>query len=329
MTVEIPQSRDDILREFKSIVRQHDQAAEKITTTAEEVERAKDQEVAQKAKAYTVESIVKGLADTQLGFAAALDSLAQTLSSESEKLDELQRAIGVEQTRLQELRSIRIAAEALHILTQENANRLSEWEEEATEERQRLDDTIERTRTEWTKEKEEYDAANVEYDAQLAKDRAEKEADFKYDRERKSKVDADKFEEKKRQLERQLAETQHQKNRNWSEREEVLQKASDEITELRAKTEAFSTELEEAVDKARSEAIKKAGSSAKVEAELLEKEVEGNTQVFELKIQTLDKTIGEQRDQLQTLMERLQQALGKSQDLAVQAVQGASKSAGI
>lgn len=92
----------------------------KIATKQEEADKAKSQEILQAASAYTVDSIVKGLADLQLEFGSILNALSEKLAQENSKLDELNRAIEIETQRLQELQQIRVVADTLDILSQEH-----------------------------------------------------------------------------------------------------------------------------------------------------------------------------------------------------------------
>lgn len=325
MTQEAFKSKDDILKAFKALLRAHENQAGQIATKAEEAAKAQEREVVDKAAGYTVESIVKGLADLQLSFSAELDRLSETLESESSKLSELQRAIVVEAARLKDLQNTKVAAEALAILKHENAETMADFEKDAAEKRTDLDENIESTRKSWAEEAEEFTASVAAYDENLTKDRAQAEADYQYDKERKEKIEADQYTEKKRLLERNLAETEAQKEKDWSAREKVLTENAEEIAELRAKVEAFPTELEEAVTKAREGGIRSATNDAKVDAELLEKEIEGNIKVYELRISSLESTITEQNAQIAKLLEQLNTASVQSQDLAVKAIEGASR----
>lgn len=317
--------KDEILRDFKGLAQAHEKQAAQIVTRAQEAEKAQDRSLVDQATKYTVESIVNGLASLQLSFAGELEKLAETLQTESSKLEEIQRAITVETARLGELRNIQIAAEAIAILKRENDEELAEFEKEATEQREELTEEITTTRARWEREEEEHVAAAEAYKVELEKSRSQEEADFQYELERKRKIKEDKNVERKRLMERELADTEASKVKDWEEREAKLDEAAAEIQELRDKVEAFPTELEDAVTKSREDAIKKATTEAKIVAELAAKEFEGNVEVFELRISSLEQTITSQTAQIEKLQTQLQEAGQQSQELAVKAIEGASK----
>lgn len=322
------ESREQILSAFDALVKARKRDASRIALRDEEAAKAKDREVLTKASAYTVESIVKGLADLQLTFGNEIETIANGLKVEADKVGELKRAILVESQNLQELKNIHIAANAAFIRTREIEEKRAELDQWIGEKREDFDEDVTRQREAWAKEQDEHTAAVAEYEARLKKDREQDEADHKYDQERKHKVDADTFAQRKLKLERELAENQAAKEKDWAEREEALAKGADELAENQAKIDAFAEKLAADTEKARKSGISKANADAKVQAELLEKEMAASTQVFELKIESLEKVIGDQTAQIETLQAKLAVALERSQNLAVKAIEKSKDVAG-
>ena len=314
-----PKTREEIQRAFSPLLRSHQAKASQIATKAEEAELAKDREIAERATAYTVESIVNDLAKLQLEFGTSVEAIAQQLSAESGKVGELERAIQVEERRLAGLENTILAAEALAILTQDHAQKLASFEERAADKRRDLDEDIADTRAAWQKEAEEHAAALKEYQANQEKDRNQALADHAYDRGRQQKVQEDKNSDKRRDLERKLADEEADKARDWSAREKVLSENEDKIAELRTKVDGFPAELEKKIKAARERAIATVQREAKFDSEMAEKDHAANTQVSELKIETLEARIKAQAEQIADLSAKLDATIAKSQNLAEQA----------
>ncbi len=319
-------NKSQILRAFQQLLEDKKNASQLIATKEETAERQKDKEVVDKASNYTVESIVKGLADSQLDFGNTIDSVTEKLTKELTKLTELQHAILVTTHQVAELQNTRIAADALDILQRENQEKLKDFEEESTKTYQLLETEINEKHLAWEKEQQEYDRLLAEKQATLEKDRKREEEDYKYEVERQRKVEANQYEERKRKLERDLAEKGKEKEKVWQERERVLAENQPKFEEYKAKVATMPDELEKAVKKAREEAIKETYEAEQVKANLLEKEVTANSEVYELKIKSLEKTIEQQVSQLTQLTEQLQAGMKQAQELAMKAVQGTSKS---
>lgn len=314
-----------VLAAFQRLVEKQRGLASRIVTKEELAERAKDREIVRVASGYTIEAIIKGLAELQLAFGGAIENLTKRLSEDAVKLSELQRAIEVEGTRQQILEELRTAAEALNILKQEQRDELLAFEEQARQRTETLDTEVADRRSRWADEQKNFEAAAKKFEELLAAERKKAEADFDYETARKRKVEADAFEENKRLRLRESDEQDTRSSASWKEREAVLAARKAEFEAHKAKVDAFPQELEAAIQKSRDEAVRDTLAEAKIKAELLEKEVEANRKVFSLQIQSLEATLGKQADQIDDLTKQLQAAVKQTQDLAHKAVEGTAR----
>ena len=113
-------TKQHILEAFQQLFEARKPFPSRMAIREEVAEKARDKRVVETVSTYTVESVVKGLAELQLHFGTDIDGLAARLSTEIRKLEDVRRAIEVETRHFEELRHIKIAAEALNILTQEH-----------------------------------------------------------------------------------------------------------------------------------------------------------------------------------------------------------------
>jgi hypothetical protein len=317
-------NKDQILKAFQNLLTQ--KASSQLVTTKEETaEKQRDKEIIEQASSYTVISIVKGLADLQLDFGNTLDSVTEKLTKELDKLSQLQRAIEVETSKVAELQNTRIAADALDILEQEHQEKIKVFNIDSEKARNLLETEIIEKQLAWQKEQKEYEQNLQEKREILEKERKREEEDYKYELERQHTIEANLYQERKRKLERELAEKQKDKEKNWQERERILSENKTKFEEYKLKIATIPEELEKATKKAREEAIKETYESEQVKASLLEKEVSANWEVSDLKIKSLEKTIEQQVNQISQLSEQLQIAMKQAQELALKAVQGTSK----
>jgi len=158
----------------------------------------------------------------------------------------------------------------------------------------------------------------------LTAERQRQEADYQYELERNRKIKADEYEEFRRKLERELQQSNQEKDKDWTERERVLTANQALFEEYRKKVAAFPAEMEEATKKAYGEGISEVHQEAKVKSDLFEKEWEASKQSYELKIQSLEQKIQRQSEQITELTNQLQAALKQAQDLAMRAFEGSS-----
>lgn len=312
-------SKAKILHSFQQLLTEKKKIESKVATKEEEAEKAKNKQLLDAASTYTIDSIIKGLADLQLDFGGIINGLNEKLTAESSKLDELKRAIEIETAHLQELQQIRIAADALHILTQEHQEKLTALEQNASIQREIIDKDIIEKRKLWQKEQQEFEVALQEQTAFVTKERQREVIDYQYELERKRKVARDEYEETKRKLERDLQESTRNQEKKWVEREKFLAENQGEFEENQKKAAGFEEELKQAYIKAKEEAIKEVEREAKIKADLFEKEWTANKQGYELKVQSLEQTIQRQTEQIAELSAQLQATLKQAQDLAMKA----------
>ena len=312
-------SKAQILQKFQQILAETKKIESKVETKEQSAEKAKNKQLLEVASTYTIDSIVKGLADLQLDFGSITNGLSEKLNAESSKLDELKRAIAIETEQLQELQQIRVVADALHILTQEHREKLTLLEQNSANQREIIEkDTLQKRKI-WKKKQQEFDAAVQEKTALTTKERLGETADYQYELQRTRQIETDEYEEMKRKLEQQLQESTRTKDKNWAEREKLLSDNQAEFEEHQRKAAGFEEELKQAYVKAKEEAIQEVSREAKVKADLAEKEWEGSQQGYELKVQSLQQTIGRQTEQIAEISAQLQATMKQAQDLAMKA----------
>lgn len=317
-------SKEQILKTFQQILTDRKKIDSKIATKEEEAEKQKNQQLLEVASTYTIDSIVKGLADLQLEFGGIINGLTEKLTTEASKLDELNRALNIETKHLQDLKQIRVVADVLHLLTQEHQEHLKTLEQNAANQREVIaKDTTQKHKL-WEKERFEFETKIQEQNQLLTKERQQQEADYQYELERERKIDTDEYEELKRSQERELQETNQEKEKLWSEREKIIAERQPLLEEYQKKVDNFPTELDEAAKKAREEVIKEVHQEAKIKAELLEKEWESTKQGYEYKIQSLEQNIQRQAEQIANITAQLQEAMKQSQMLAMRAFDSSS-----
>ncbi|MEZ2228765.1 MAG: hypothetical protein ACBR50_21135 [Microcoleus sp.] len=312
-------SKAKILQNFQQILAENKKIESKVETKEQEAEKAKNKQLLEVASTYTIDSIVKGLADLQLDFGSIINGLSEKLSAESSKLDELKRGIEIETAQLQQLQQIRVVADALYILTQEHQEKITALEQSAANQREVIEKDTIKKRKAWEKEQQEFEIQVQETTALTIKEREQETADYRYELERSRKVETDEYVEAKRKSERELQQSTREKDKNWTEREKLLTDNQAEFVKNQTKAAGFEEELKQANTKAKEEAIQEVSREAKVKADLVDKEWEGTKQGYELKVQSLQQTIGRQTEQIAEISAQLQATMKQAQDLAMKA----------
>jgi hypothetical protein len=318
-------SKTQILAELDRILAAQYRPSAKVATKEEEAQLAKNKEIVAKAANYTVDTIVNGMANLQLEFGSVVAGLSDRLILEVEKLTEAKQAIEIETQHRSELQKIRVVADAIHIITQEHQQSLKSIEQQLTTEREELVKEQTKLRKLWEQTDREYVEGHAELVTVTAKERQKEQNEFEYRVARDRQLQSDIYAENKRNQEQEIQSRDREQQKQWKEREKFLKDNQKLLDENLAKVITFPAELEEAVKKAREEAIKETSKDAKVKANLAEKEWEGNKQGYERKIQSLERVVERQTEQIAAIAEQLQAVMNQAQSLAMKAFETSAK----
>lgn len=314
-----------VLAAFEDIWAARRLTQSRVATKEEEAAQERNRQVLETVAQYTTDSIVREFADLQLSFSNAVNQLSDQLTTETDKLDDLKRAIAVETRHLNDLQQTRVVADALYILNQEHEENLRLLEERIAREQTDLEKEKTVARKIWQREQAEFAQTRSIRAERLGEERQRQEEDYQYEMERSRAIANDDYEEARRQTERHLQETTQAKEKDWAERENLLTANQPKLEEYRQKVETFPQELEEAIKKAREESIKETHDTAKVRANLLEKEWESAQQGCELQIQSLEAKIQNQAEEITAISTQLQAAMRQAQELAMRAFASSSR----
>jgi hypothetical protein len=317
-------TKQHILEAFQQLLEARKPLLLRMAIREEVAEKERDQRIVETVSTYTVESVVKGLAELQLHFGTDIDGLAARVSTEIRKLQDMRRAIEVETRHLEELRDIKIAAEALNILSQEHQEKARTFEADAIRQREALAREIAEKRQVWQNEQEEHEQSVAAYETALRVERQQEEETYLYGVERNRKITTDAYEQKKSQVEIELAKATAEKGNDWARRETILAGKRQLLDAYKAKVQTFPQELAAAVQQASDETIKSEQFTANVRDNLLKKEEEANKKVYEAEIQMLLNMISQQQAQIDTLTDELKAAVKQQQELSSKVIGNAS-----
>ena len=318
-------SKEQVFNAFQKILTDRKKLGSRIATKEEEAEKARNLQLLEAASTYTVDGIVKGLANLQLEFGGIVNQLSEKLAAEASKLGELERAIEIETRHLQTLQQIRVVADARHLLTQEHQEKLRTVEQTGSDRLVALETVIADKRSLWAKAQADFENTLREQHERLTKERERQEADHQYELARQQTIDANEFEEKQRSQEKALQEAEQVNQRQWTERERVLAENQPLLADYQQRVNVFSAELTELVKKIREDSVASVSQDAEVKAELLEKEWEATKQGYEFTIQSLEQKIQEQTQQIESFNAQLQETLQQSHALTMKAFEKSSR----
>ncbi len=272
-----------------------------------------------------LQNTIESLLLLQAGFGGAVSELSEKLTSEATKLEELQEAVAEELQQLQNLHNLaEVGDETLDNLIQQYEESAKTFSEEFEERQEALQQqTTERTKA-WEKERQERERFVKERNENLNKSRVRDEESYEYDLVLQRDIDTEEYEENKKRLYKELEELREEREKQWAQREKEIGDREKEYAYATLQVEEFQKKLEENIKNGKENGRNIGNYQAKVKADLLAKEIEGEKQVYQLRLQSLNQTIQNQEMRIQSLSKQLDSALKQVQDLAVKAIEGSS-----
>jgi hypothetical protein len=274
--------------------------------------------------ARKMNQIIENLSKIQLGFGSAVSSLSEELTSQASQLQEIQKKVADETSILQGLHKLKLEENTLETLFVKYDNDSKTFTNEFDRRQETLQQEIQERVKAWQKEREEHQVAVKEAQSDRQKTKERETAAYKYNVELERQQQADTDAQQQKGIDKELAELQEVQQKAWSERENSVAETEKLYAEAKAKVESLPKEKETALKKATEEGKGIAYHQTKSQADLYAKEVEGQKQFYQQRLQSLEQSILTNEGRISSLSKQLESALKQVQDLAVKAIEGAS-----
>ena len=317
-------TKKEMLDAYNVLLKQLQEQREMELKPENKIEEKKEREVLEVADSISAEGVVKGIGNLKLDMSKTLTEISDKLEEEVHKLNGIRKAITIKEEEIKELYEIEKSAGTLAALIEAQNRKRQEYESELAVMKENLMRDIENTRSDWEKEKEQYEMEIQEQSAAEKKKREREKEEFQYSFKREQQLLKDEFEDEKAKLEREIQLKREQTEKELAEREKAISEKEAELDELRKQTSAFPGELEATVNKALKETAERITKEAAGKEQLLRKEFEGEKKVFATRIESLEKTVEIQTEQISKLSGQLEKSYQKVEDIAVRAIEGSS-----
>jgi hypothetical protein len=276
-------------------------------------------------KINNIEQVIQNLEQLQVGFGSAVSQLSEQLITEASSLEKLENNIQLELNQLQELHDLdTIEDETLNTLLTTYDESTKNLFNEYNQTQETLGQELDTVKKEWLKEQENKQREIRLRNDNYSKNKQRENEEYQYNLTLTRQLDQDTYQQELNQLYKALEETRQQQEKLWQNREKDINDKEKEYAIAKQKVEEFEAKLETEIKKAKEEGKGIGNYQAKVKTDLRQKEIEGETQNYQLRIQALESTILSNENRLNNLTQQLDSALKQVQDLAVKAIEGAS-----
>jgi len=325
-------TKRELLDAYHEVLQQLHEKEEAQLKPEQKLKEKKEESILKAVAGISADGVIQETNKLKQEIGGTLNKLSDRLAAEVNKFDQIQLAIEIKERELKEIYEIEKAAATLAALIETQRQEKLRFEEEMAQKQASLTREIEATKLQWQKEKAEHQAVIKEQQEQEDKNRKRKKEEYEYAFEREQQLARDKFEDEKAKLlvEKQALENRmkvlkEQTEKELSEREKQINSREKEFESLQAQVAEFPRKLQAAVAEAVQENTVSIELETGYQKDLLQKEFEGQRNVLTARIQSLEKTVKEQNEQITRLSSQQDAAYQKIQDVAVKAIEGASK----
>ena len=290
------------------------------------VEEKRIEEAVKMTDSLSTEGIVQEVSSLRVETGRLLGQLSDKLEEEVGKYRQVTQAVEAKKRELQEIYEIEKSALSLAALIEAQRQKREQTEAELAARKEQLTQEIESLRSQWQTEKKAHEAEIKERDAEEKKRREREKEEYLYDFRREQQLAREQFEDERARLEREIANRTEEMEKELADRERTIAERETELNELRGRVSAFPKELDSAVSKAVREAVQRAQSDASNSEALLKKQFDGERNVLQTRIESLEKTVSEQAEQIAKLSQQVEKSYNQVQDIATKAIEGTSRS---
>jgi hypothetical protein len=325
-------TKQELLDAYRETLKELNEKEKVQLKPEQKLKERKEEGILKAVAGISADGVIQETNKLKQEIGAMLNKLTDRLAAEVNKFDQVQLAIEIKERELKEIYEIEKAAATLAALIESHRQEELRFEDEMGHKQANLIQEIEATKLQWQKEKADHQAEIKEQQEQEARDRKRQKDEYQYAFEREKQLARDKFEDDKAKLiaegqalENQMKALKEQTEKELSDREKQISGREQEFESLQAQVAEFPQKLQAAVAKAVEESNERLELENKYQKDLLQKEFEGQRNVLTARMQSLEKAVKEQNEQIAKLSTQQDAAYQKIQDVAVKAIDGASK----
>jgi hypothetical protein len=265
------------------------------------------------------------LAELKLSLVKSLEELEENLLSEHKKLSILQQAIALQNKELADIHEIKVNSDTLAALLFAHKEKSVAFDKDMKERQQAFEQEMLLKRNHWKKEQDDLEMARKEQEALTKKMRQREEEEYSYHRDLSRKKEKDQYESETQKLNEELTLKRISLDKEFAAREAIISAQEQEFNKLKEAAEKFPTDLLQATQETEKNITERLKFKYDYETQLAQKEMEGERKLYQQMITALEAKVANLEAQTRQLMDKSNQANLQVQDIAVKAIEGASR----
>ena len=332
MAVNSKNTKAEILAAYKEIEKRNKLLESEVKQVQKQVTVKRSPSISNKSKSTAVDpsntdilNTIESLQQIKAGFGSAVSQLSEHLIAKATQSEQINQAIATQKLELKNLHQLEdIDESTIDLLIVQYQTDAEKFDREYQQQYQKDQQEIEALKQTWAKEQETHAREIAARNESDRKNRQREQEEYQYNLDLQRDLDEERYEQEKQQKQQKLAETRHSLEQQWQQKEAEIAKREQEQAQIAAKVAAFEEQLRNKIKQATEEGKGIGTHQAKVKADLRTREIEGEKQNYQLRIETLEQTIKHQAQRINKLSQQLDGSLQQVQNLAVKAIEGSA-----
>ena len=317
-------TKKEMLDAYKAVLQQLKERGKAELRPERIIEEKKNMESVKTADTLSSENVVNRVSSLRLEITKMLSDLSDKIEAEVSNYRDILNALELKQNDLKEIYDIEKQAETLAALIETQQKKREDFELDMTSQKASLISEIEKTRAEWDTEKKLHEEQIKERDQAEKKNREREKEEYYYKFNREKQLLEETHADGKLRLEREIKNTRDQFEKDIADREKSVAEREKRMNELEQAVDGFTKKLQDEVSSAVKKTTEQLRGEYKGKEEFLIKGFEGERNVLNTRIESLDALVAVQKEQISNLTDQLNQTRGQVQDIAMKGIEGSS-----
>jgi hypothetical protein len=271
------------------------------------------------------EKIIGQISSLKLSLNTTLDKVEDDLIMEFQRLLKIREAISIEDQRLKDFYQINAGTDSLAAILASQKEKKEEFEQEMALRKKEFEEESKTLKLNRDKEVKLWEEKRKESEELQKRQRSREEEEYSYNLQLARKKDQDLYEQKKAKLEKELSDRKVSFENEINSREQVVNTAEKELTELRSKAEQFPAGLEKALEAAIKETTARLEKEHKYEKQLVLKDHDGEMKLRNQQIESLQSRIKDLEIQVKQAYSKAENAENNTKEITIKAIQSSGQ----
>ncbi|OQB74897.1 MAG: hypothetical protein BWX89_00253 [candidate division TA06 bacterium ADurb.Bin131] len=318
--ITISSTKKEMLEAYNQLLKELEEKEAGQVSPERKIDEKKSCEVVEVASSLSTDGIVQSIGNLKSEIGKLLSEISDKLENEVKKFNATEQAVKVKESELQEVYEISRSAQTLAALIEAQNRKKQEFEEEMARRKEEIEQQLQQMQEAKKIEEEKHKEEMKEQEAEEKKRREREKEEYIYNFNRQKKIEMDRLQDEKEKLEKEFKQRMQEKEKELSEKEQKLSEKEEELNLLRKKVDNFPKEIEAITNRVIKETTEKLQKEFATTEALMKKDFAGERNVFLARIESMEKTIKQQEQEIEKLSRQLESAYKRIEDIAVKTV---------